>query len=270
MDLRVQLSSCVPATELETSGARIEAADLLPLSRPPEGHRARRVHELPGRACRRSGLLAKLEALRRSATSTAMRRCCADATSTAISPPASAPTTRRTGADEALEKIRKGMTVLIREGSVSKDLARAEPPAHGRDLALHRALHRRPQPARHRRGGSPRPHDPHADRPRLPAARGLPRGLADGGAGVRACRPRHDRARPARRHRPPRRPRELRRRGGDLRRPDRRRGAVRDARAGRADRACERQGDAGHGRALPRRGDHRSSVRDRRRSRGRS
>src|SRR3954447_17972780 len=28
MDLRVQLSSCVPATHLETSGARIEAADL--------------------------------------------------------------------------------------------------------------------------------------------------------------------------------------------------------------------------------------------------
>ena len=36
---------------------------------------------------------------------------------------------------------------------------------------------------------------------------------------------------------------------GDLRRPDRRRGAVRDARAGRADRARQRQGDAGYGRA---------------------
>ena len=30
MDLRVQLSSCVPATELETSGARLGAADLVP------------------------------------------------------------------------------------------------------------------------------------------------------------------------------------------------------------------------------------------------
>ena len=29
MDLRVQLSSCVPATHLETSGARLEAADLM-------------------------------------------------------------------------------------------------------------------------------------------------------------------------------------------------------------------------------------------------
>ena len=46
-----------------------------------------------------------------------------------------------------------------------------------------------------------------ADRARLRAARRLPRGLAHGGAGVRAYRPRHDRARQARRHRPPRRPR---------------------------------------------------------------
>ena len=30
LDLRVQLSSCVPATDLETSGARLTAADLVP------------------------------------------------------------------------------------------------------------------------------------------------------------------------------------------------------------------------------------------------
>src|ERR1700689_890460 len=36
MDLRVQLSSCVPATHLETSGARLEVDDLLPLSRHPK------------------------------------------------------------------------------------------------------------------------------------------------------------------------------------------------------------------------------------------
>ena len=36
MDLRVQLSSCVPATDLETSGARLEAADLLPFASHPK------------------------------------------------------------------------------------------------------------------------------------------------------------------------------------------------------------------------------------------
>ena len=68
MDLRVKLSSCVPATHLETSGARIDAADLVALPRPSEGDRACRVHELsrassPGDpAC-----LAKLEAFAGSA-----------------------------------------------------------------------------------------------------------------------------------------------------------------------------------------------------------
>ena len=36
MDLRVQLSSCVPATRFETAGARLEAADLLPLRDQPK------------------------------------------------------------------------------------------------------------------------------------------------------------------------------------------------------------------------------------------
>jgi adenine deaminase len=36
MDLRVQLSSCVPATHLETSGARLEVDDLLPLAAIPK------------------------------------------------------------------------------------------------------------------------------------------------------------------------------------------------------------------------------------------
>ncbi len=35
LDLRVQLSSCVPATNLETSGARLSAADLVSRRAPP-------------------------------------------------------------------------------------------------------------------------------------------------------------------------------------------------------------------------------------------
>jgi adenine deaminase len=36
MDLRVQLSFCVPATAVETSGARLDAADLVPLRDHPK------------------------------------------------------------------------------------------------------------------------------------------------------------------------------------------------------------------------------------------
>ncbi len=37
MDIRVQLSSCVPSTEMETAGAQIDAVDLLPLMGHPSG-----------------------------------------------------------------------------------------------------------------------------------------------------------------------------------------------------------------------------------------
>ena len=55
------------------------------------------------------------------------------------------------------------MTILIREGSVvegSDALRRILDREH---LAVPRALHGRPQPARHRRGRPSRQHDPHAD-----------------------------------------------------------------------------------------------------------
>ena len=92
MTLRVNLSSCVPATELETSGARLEVADLAAAARPSRGLGLAEVMNFPG-------VLAKDPASWRSstrspaATSTAMPRCCAGCRSTPISPPASAPTT---------------------------------------------------------------------------------------------------------------------------------------------------------------------------------
>jgi adenine deaminase len=58
---------------------------------------------------------------------TGTRRFCRGGTSTPMSPPASRRSTRRPRADEAREKLRKGMRVLIREGSVSKDLEALQP-----------------------------------------------------------------------------------------------------------------------------------------------
>jgi adenine deaminase len=122
MDLRVQLSSCVPATELETSGARIEAADLLPYRDHPKVLGLAEFMNVPGVLAADAGCLAKLEGF-------------ADRHIDGHAPllrgrdlngylAAGIRTDHETtGADEALEKIRKGMTVLIREGSVSKDLA---------------------------------------------------------------------------------------------------------------------------------------------------
>jgi adenine deaminase len=121
MDLRVQLSSCVPATELETSGARIEASDLLHYRDHPKVLGLAEFMNVPGVLAADPGCIAKLDAF-------------ADRHVDGHAPllrghdlngylAAGIRTDHETtGADEALEKIRKGMTVLIREGSVSKDL----------------------------------------------------------------------------------------------------------------------------------------------------
>jgi adenine deaminase len=138
MDLRVQLSSCVPATHLETAGARIEAADLLPY----QGHRKviglAEFMNFPGLLAADPACLAKVEAF-------------ADGHIDGHAPlvrgldlngylAAGIRTDHETTtAQEALEKIRKGMHVLIREGSVSKDLHALAPlltVAHAPFLAL--------------------------------------------------------------------------------------------------------------------------------------
>ncbi len=121
MDLRVNLSSCVPATALETSGARIEIEDLLPLAGHPAVIGLAEFMNFPGVLAKDPACLAKLAGFAgrhidghapllrgrdlNAYLSTGIRtdhECTTEA--------------------EALEKLGKGMTVLIREGSVSKDL----------------------------------------------------------------------------------------------------------------------------------------------------
>jgi len=122
MDLRINLSSCVPATAFETAGAALEIEDLLPFADHPKVIGLAEVMNFPGVLAGDPGLMAKLAAfqdrhidghaplLRGMALSgylAAGIRTDHEATSAA----------------EAREKLAKGMTVLIREGSVSKDLA---------------------------------------------------------------------------------------------------------------------------------------------------
>lgn len=121
MDLRVQLSSCVPATHLETSGARLEAADLVAYRDHPKVIGLAEFMNFPGVLHQEAGCLAKLEAFSdRQIDGHAPLLRGLDLNGYAA---AGIRTEHEaTTADEALEKIRKGMTVLIREGSVSKDL----------------------------------------------------------------------------------------------------------------------------------------------------
>jgi adenine deaminase len=126
MDLRVQLSSCVPATDLETSGARISAEDLIRYRGHPHSIGLAEFMNFPGVLNGDPRCLAELEGF-------------SDGHIDGHAPlvqghelngylAANIRTDHETTSpDEALEKIRKGMTVLIREGSVSKDLHALQP-----------------------------------------------------------------------------------------------------------------------------------------------
>lgn len=121
MDIRVQLSSCVPSTHMETAGARLEAADLVPLMDHPRGIGLAEFMNFPGVLMQDAGCMAKLEAWQgRHIDGHAPLLRGKDLNGYIA---AGIRTEHEaTSAEEALEKLRKGMRVLIREGSVSKDL----------------------------------------------------------------------------------------------------------------------------------------------------
>ena len=126
MDLRVMLPSCVPATDLETSGARLGADDLIPFLDHPGVIGLAEMMNFPGVLAGDSAVLDKLAAfaathidghapLVRGYDLNAYRaagvRTCHESTT----------------ADEAAEKLAKGMQVLIRGGSLSRDVAALAP-----------------------------------------------------------------------------------------------------------------------------------------------
>lgn len=121
MDIRVQLSSCVPSTEMETSGARLEAEDLAPLMDHPSVIGLAEFMNYPGVLHQDPGCMAKLEAFRGRHIDGHAPLLSGKALNAYVA--AGIMTEHEaTTADEAREKLQKGMRVLIREGSVSKDL----------------------------------------------------------------------------------------------------------------------------------------------------
>ncbi len=126
MDLRVQLSSCVPSTEMETSGARIEADDLAQVMGHPSAIGLAEFMNYPGIIHRDPGAMAKLRLFAGGHIDGHCPQLSGQDLNAYIA--AGIRTEHEaTTADEALEKLRKGMRVLIREGSVSKDLDALQP-----------------------------------------------------------------------------------------------------------------------------------------------
>src|SRR5271157_5992948 len=126
MDLRVQLSSCVPATDLETAGARLEVADLLALADHPKVLGLAEFMNFPGLLARDPACLAKLAAFQTRPIDGHSPLLSGYALNGYLS--AGVRTDHEvTNLPEAREKLMKGMQVLIREGSVCKDLHALSP-----------------------------------------------------------------------------------------------------------------------------------------------
>jgi adenine deaminase len=126
MDIRVQLSSCVPSTDMETAGARIEAADLVPLMDHATGIGLAEMMNYPGVLAGDPALMAKLDLFRGGHIDGHAPQLTGRDLNGYIA--AGIRTEHEaTTAAEAREKLQKGMRVLIREGSVSKDLAALAP-----------------------------------------------------------------------------------------------------------------------------------------------
>jgi adenine deaminase len=126
MDLRIQLSSCVPATSLETSGARLEVGDLLELADHPKVLGLAEFMNFPGLLARDPACLAKLAAFQTRPIDGHSPLLGGYALNGYLS--AGVRTDHEvTNLPEAREKLMKGMAVLIREGSVCKDLHALSP-----------------------------------------------------------------------------------------------------------------------------------------------
>jgi adenine deaminase len=121
MDLRVGLSSCVPATHLETSGGTLTVEELVARRDRPHSFGLAEFMNVPGVLFRDPAALAKLAAFyRRHIDGHApllggrdLNAYLAAGISTCH---------ESSNLDEAREKLRKGMIVLIREGTVARNL----------------------------------------------------------------------------------------------------------------------------------------------------
>jgi adenine deaminase len=126
LDLRVQLSSCVPATHLETAAASLSAADLLDFRGHPKALGLAEFMNVPGVLHKDPAVMDKLAAFQdgvidghaplvsgrdlNAYLACGIRNC-----------------HETTSLPEAMEKLRKGMQLLIREGTVSKDVEALTP-----------------------------------------------------------------------------------------------------------------------------------------------
>ncbi|KAF0675365.1 adenine deaminase [Profundibacterium mesophilum] len=121
MSIKVNLPSCVPSSHMETSGARIGAAELAALAAHPSALGLAEFMNYPGVVSGAADCLDKLAAFSGAHIDGHAPQLSGKGLNAYVA--AGIRTEHEaTRAEEALEKLSRGMRILIREGSVSKDL----------------------------------------------------------------------------------------------------------------------------------------------------
>ena len=126
MDLRVKLPSCVPATDLETSGARLDAEQLIAFRNHPAVLGLAEMMNFPGVFRSEPGVLEKLAAFQgRHIDGHAPLLCGRELN--AYAAVGIRNDHESTSRDEAVDKLRRGLQVFLREGSAAKTVATLAP-----------------------------------------------------------------------------------------------------------------------------------------------
>ena len=126
MDIKVQLSSCVPSSHMETTGATLKADDIAQVMGHPSNIGLAEFMNYPGVIFRDPDCMDKLRLFEGGHIDGHCPQLGGKDLNAYVA--AGIRTEHEaTTADEAREKLQKGMRVLIREGSVSKDLDALQP-----------------------------------------------------------------------------------------------------------------------------------------------
>ncbi len=121
LNMYVMASSCVPATEMETAGARLEAEDLAPLLEQPWVLGLAELMNYPGVALGDEGMLDKIALYQH----LALDGHAPDMTGPMLNAYVAAGVQSEhecTTVEEAREKLRLGLSIFIREGTTTRNL----------------------------------------------------------------------------------------------------------------------------------------------------
>src|SRR5690606_36446932 len=121
LNMYVMASSCVPATHMETSGARLEAEDLAPLLNSQWVLGLAEMMNYPGVIHSDEGVLDKLELFKGRVLDGHSPAVTGKALNAYVAAGIHSDH-ECTTVDEALEKLRLGMTIFIREGTTTHNL----------------------------------------------------------------------------------------------------------------------------------------------------